>query len=330
MFILGLKVIIFNNMTIHIPDISKQVYKEDLFNVLENQYSTMGPLWVTSQMEWMNGVYGCFKNHDKFLIVIYLINKTLDFYSKSFVKLTYDEFYQKDIVEIGKFSIAEIANELNIPKESARRKINELQALGVIKKFKKKIIIDRSSFVYVKPVNTVQRISRFLSTLSSVCVKEKIFKKNITSQHLEATIKANFSYIWKIYYDMQIPMMLNYKKVFKDLETFHIFGTCVVNQHLHSKKLNQNNMGREDFFKTITTSKIQGLNAMSISDITGIPRATAIRKLNGLIKKKNLIIDEKKLYRLTGNFARSLTPEQKNVLDQLANFSMKIFNFSQL
>ena len=330
MFILGLKVIVSSIMTIHIPDISKQVYKENLVNLLENQYSTMGPLWVTSQMEWMNGIYSSFKNHDKFLIVIYLINKTLDFYSKSFVKLTFDEFYHQDIVEISKFNISEIANELNIPKESARRKVNELRALGVIKKFKKKIIIDRAAFFYVKPVNTIRRISRFLSTLSNVCEKEKILKKKITSQHLEGIIKDNFSYIWKIYYDMQIPMMLTYKKVFKDLETFHIFGTCVVNQHLHSKKFNRRNMSREDFIKTIMLSKIQGLNAMSISDITGIPRATVIRKLNGLIKEKHLLIDQKKLYRLMDDFTYSLKPTQKIVLEQLANFSTKIFNFSQL
>ena len=58
-----------------IPDISKQIYKKDIFNILENKYSTLGPLWVSNQMEWMNGIYASFKNHDKFLIIIYLIKK---------------------------------------------------------------------------------------------------------------------------------------------------------------------------------------------------------------------------------------------------------------
>ena len=35
---------------------------------------------------------------------------------------------------------------------------------------------------------------------------------------------------------------------------------------------------------------------MSISEITGIPRATVIRKLNNLTKKRFLQIDEKKHY----------------------------------
>ena len=29
-----------------------------------------------------------------------------------------------------------------------------------------------------------------------------------------------------------LPMLLKYNEVFEDLETFHIFGSCVVNQHL--------------------------------------------------------------------------------------------------
>ena len=110
-------------MKVQIPDISNQVYKEEIQDLLESEYSTLGPVWVNYQMQWMNGVYTAFKNHDKFLIVIYLLKKTLDFYSRSFIKLSYEEFYLMDTVAIDKFSIAEISYELNIPKESARRKI---------------------------------------------------------------------------------------------------------------------------------------------------------------------------------------------------------------
>ena len=175
-------------MAIEIPDISKQIYREDLLNILESKYSTLGPMWVSNQMEWMNGVYISFKNHDKFLIVIYLLKKTLDFYSRSFVRLTYDQFYERDAVEIEKFSITEIAAELNIPKESARRKINELENIGIIKKSGKKIIIDRSSYEYIRPSNTIIRIARFLSALSNLCVEEKVLPKKLTSQELENII----------------------------------------------------------------------------------------------------------------------------------------------
>ena len=314
-----------------IPDISKQIYKEETFRVMEKRYSALGSAWESYQMEWCNGVYSSFKDHDKFLIVIFLVKKTLDFYSRNFIKLSYDDFYSKDIVEIEKFSIAEISIALNIPKESTRRKILELENEHVIKKIKKKIILDRSKFFKSKPVKSIKRISRFLATLSEMCEEEKVLLKRISSEELELIIKDNFSYIWKIYYELQISMMVNYKKIFKDLESFHIFGMCVVNQHLYARKIAKDYMDRDAFINSIITeNKMQGLNAMSISDITGIPRATVIRKLKQLVKLDMLKIDNKKHYRLAGTFTKRLKPLQKDIFFKLANFSTNILNLSIL
>jgi len=314
-------------MKITIPEISDQLYKEDILNVMESKYSTLGSVWVSHQMEWCNGVYSSFKDHDKFLIIIFLVKKTLDFYSRNFIKLTYDEFYSRNTVEIEKFSIAEISDALHIPKESTRRKILELENEGAIKKIKRKIIIDRSKFYYSKPIDSIKRVSRFLSTLSKLCESEKILSKNITSEELELVIKNNFSYIWKTYYELQIPMLIHYKKIFLDLETFHIFGICVVNEHLHARKIAEDYMNRDEFLKSIfIENEMQGINAMSISDITKIPRATVIRKLKKLVNQKILTINDKKHYKLKGSFANKLKPVQKDTFIKLANFSTTIFN----
>jgi len=318
-------------MKIKIPEISKQLYKENTLSVLENKYSTLGPMWVNYQIEWMNGVYSSFKDHDKFMIVIFLVKKTLDFYARNFIKLSYDEFYSRDTVEIEKFTVSEISQELNIPKESTRRKVFELESEGTIKKIKKKLILDRSKFFKSKPVKSIQRISRFFSTLSELCETEKVLSKKITSDELELIIKNNFSYVWKIYYELQIPMMISYKKIFKDLESFHIFGICIVNQHLHAKKLSEEFLTRIEFFNTLLEAdKMQGINAMSLSDISGIPRATVIRKLKILVKKGYLKIDDKKHYRLSGDFTKKLLHVQKEVFIQLARFSAHVFNLSLL
>ena len=317
-------------MKINIPDISKQIHREEILSVLENKYSTMGPMWVTHQMEWSNGAYSCFKDHDKYLIVIFLIKKTLDFYSRNFIKLSYDEFYLKNTVETEKFSVMEISKELKIPKESARRKLLELENDGTIRRAKSKIIIDRSKFHYSKPENTIVRLSRFLSALSSMCVSDKILLKKVTSENIELAIKENFTYVWKIYYDIQIPMMVAYKKIFKDLETFHIYGTCVLNQHIYARELSKDYSHKVKFIESLVTKKMQGINAMSISDITSIPRATVIRKLHKLVDKSFLKIDNKKHYRLTGNFTKVLMPLQNTVLNKLANFSSQILNLELL
>ena len=318
-------------MKINIPDISKQIYKEDTLSILEKKYSTMGPMWVNQQMEWMNGVYASFKNHDKFLILIFLVKKTLDFYSRNFTKLSYDEFYSKNIVEIEKFSIAEISEALNIPKESARRKVIELENEGAIRKIKDKIVIDRSKFYYTKPEASIKRISRFLSTLSKMSIDDNVLSNVISSEELELVIKKNFSYAWKLYYEIQIPMIINYKKIFGDIETFHIYGICEVNDHLYAQKESRDYMDRDEFLRSIfTINKIQGINAMSISDITGIPRATVIRKLEKLVKKNILMINSRKHYNLAKSFTNKLKPLQIKVLINIADFSAKIFNLTIL
>jgi|TARA_B110000902_G_scaffold260832_1_gene334498 predicted transcriptional regulator len=327
MFILGFTVIVNVNMNPIIPDISRQIYKEDILKVLERKYSLMGPMWVNQQCEWMNGIYASFKNHDKFLILIFLVKKTLDFYSRNFTKVTYEEFYSKDIVQIERFSIAEISEALCIPKESARRKILELEEVTAIRKIKNKIIIDRSKFYFTKPQNSIKRISRFLTTLSDISENENFLSDSITSEELELIIKDNFSYVWKLYYELQIPMMIRYKEVFGDIESFHIFGICVLNEHLHAKKVTEHDMHRDEFLNSFFSSEnSQGINAMSISDITGIPRATVIRKLKNLVKQKKLRIDIKKHYKLTMSFAKILKPIQRNILVKLANFSAKVYN----
>ena len=329
MFILGFNDILsVNIMKIHVPEISNLIYEDDVLKVLKSNYSIIGPLWVIHQFEWINSMYQPYKDHDKYLILIYLINNTLDFYSLNFTKINYEQFYSQDSVEIGRINISEISKALNIPKESTRRKIVELEIAGDIKRFKKKIIIDRTTFKFVRPEKSLKRSSRFLAIFSKILLENEIIKKTVSSKELEISIKENFSYIWKLYYEMQIPMLLAWKKIFNDLETFNIWSACVVNQYIHASK-DQKKMNLKDFLdKAIFLKKIKkkGINAMSISDITGIPRATVIRKLNNLIKSKNLNIDNKKQYTLDGIHLKKFLPVQNITMERLAEFSTKIYN----
>lgn len=317
-----------NIMKIHVPEISNQIYEDDVLKVLKSNYSTIGPLWVIHQFEWINSTYQPYKDHDKYLIIIYLIKSTLDIYSRNFTKINYEQFYLQDSVEIGRINISEISKALNIPKESTRRKIVELEITGDIKRFKKKITIDRRIFKFVRPEESLKRSSRFLAMFSKILLEDEIIKKTVSSKEIEISIKENFSYIWKLYYEMQIPMLLIWKKIFKDLETFNIWSACVVNQHIHASK-DQKKMNLNDFLdKAIFLNKIKqkGINAMSISDITGIPRATVIRKLNNLIKSKNLNIDNKKQYTLVGIHLKKFLPVQNITIEKLSEFSTKIYN----
>ena len=68
--------------------------KQDVIAVLLNEVChEIGPQWTAHQLEWTNTIYQSFKDHDKFLITIYLVLKIFDFYSRNFTKVTYDHFY---------------------------------------------------------------------------------------------------------------------------------------------------------------------------------------------------------------------------------------------
>ena len=109
------------------------------------------------------------------------------------------------------------------------------------------------------------------------------------------------------------------------METFHIFGTCVVNEHLSSKKFNKVKLKRLEFIKTLSLTK-KGINAMSISDMTNIPRPTVVRKCKYLLKQDFLKINDKKQYELSSLNFKKVLPYQKEVFWYKAKFIRKILN----
>ena len=314
-----------------LPKVSKQIRSVDIREVLEKNFVSILPVWAPLQLAWVNDVYRTFHDYEKFMIIMHLLTQTFEAYSKNFVKLNYEEYFDQNEIEIDTINVMEISKSLNIPKETARRKINELEEMGTIKRKNKKIIIDRDTWPNIKPQETIKRITRFLSTLSKICVKEGMISESFSSESLTETCKEYFSFIWQLYYKMQMPMLLGFKKIFGDLESFHINGVCLINHALNSKRNDNSEMSKEFYIEKYFFSDQKndvGVNTMSISDITGIPRATVIRKLNRLKKEKFLTIDSKKHYSSTGVHQKKILEVNKNTLINLSKFSSRIYNLS--
>ena len=320
-------------MSKSLPEISKQICSEDIRSLIEKNFVTIMPVWAPLQLAWVNNVYRTFHDYEKFMIVMHLLMQTFEAYSKNFVKLNYDEYFDQNEVEIKSVNVMEISTSLNIPKETARRKINELEEMGAIKRINKKIIIDRNTWPNIKPQETIKRMTRFLSTLSKMCVVEGLIPETISSENLTKTCKEYFSFIWKLYYEMQMPMLLGFKKVFGDLESFHVSGIVIINHALNSKKNDNSEMSNEFYLEKYFFADQKdevGINAMSISDITGIPRATVIRKLNKLLKENFLKIDDKKHYSSTGYHQKKILDVQKITLNNLSKLAERVYNLSLL
>ena len=135
--------------------------------------------------------------------------------------------------------------------------------------------------------------------------------------------------------------------MFEDLTTFHVWGTVCMNQAFNYKtalnKRNGSNQTHEymDFQRELFLSdyntfneelirgdkaRSNGVSAMSVSDMTGIPRATVIRKCKFLIKSDFLKLNEKKQYILTGFNVRRVLPYQKLIFKNKAKFIRKVLN----
>ncbi|MDA9149704.1 hypothetical protein N9N70_00160 [Candidatus Pelagibacter sp.] len=314
-----------------LPEVSKLIRSNDIREIIEKNFVSIMPVWAPLQLAWVNNVYRTFHDYEKFMIIMHLLMQTFEAYSKNFVKLNYDEYFDQNEVEIKSINVMEISKSLNIPKETTRRKINELEEMGAIKRINKKIIIDRDTWPNIKPQDTIKRMTRFLSTLSKICVKEGLMQEPLSSESLTETCKEYFSFIWQLYYEMQMPMLLGFKKVFGDLESFHISGICIINHALNSKKNDNSEMSNEFYLEKYFFADNKddaGVNAMSISEITGIPRATVIRKLKKLIKENFLKIDIKKHYSSTGIYQKEILDVQKNTLNNLSKLTARVYNLS--
>ena len=320
-------------MSIQEVDFSKTLSDEQVYESIMSHYSTLSKDWISHQWNWMNSVYRPFNDHYKYMIIISLIEKTLQFYDQMNIQYSYDEYYSKSYLQIDKFSITELCEKLDLPKETVRRKVIELENEGVITRNKKKIVIDRKAFDFVKPEQQIKFSSKYIYLVSKALNKDKVFSKKLDQKIIENIIRKKFSLSWSWFYRMQIPLIIGYHKFFKDLTTFHIWGTVCMNQVLNvTDQLNSDkNKPSLDYF---TTSNIvienlgaeTGISAMSISDMTKIPRATIIRKCKYLVEEDLIKLNQKKQYVLTTMNFRKILPYQTEIFKYKAKFIRKVLN----
>ena len=310
-------------------------------NIVENW-----SIWSKFQQEWCGRAFRTFRDYDKYLVLIYLIRQIFEKLALKFQYSSLEDFYSREEIIIEKINLIQISNELNIPKETIRRKINEFQSEGILKRTGKKIILSKSILSLQKPVESINSLSRFIEKESNIIFKDhnqKWFGDPLKFDQIKESIEKYFSVIWLRFFKLQIPFLIRHRDLFRDLETWNVWGVVAVHHQAALMKMRKNSIIQHDINPTMYYKHVlefkpsHGINASSIADITNIPRATIIRKLkwlikNGLIKKtkmaeyfisskgkKNKIIQEN----MTLN--QSLVVEfLTDVLDIMKNSELKI------
>mgnify|MGYP001500814875 CR=1 FL=1 len=315
-----------------LPSIYSEVESNIIDKIFKNNFDELSPFFFKLMQEWTINAYNLFRDIDKYSILIYLINKQFVFYRRNNLNITYDDFYKDKSLEVERINLIKIAIDLDIPKESVRRKIIELEKMGIIKKIGKKILIDRSAYVSTQPENNLRNLSNLLSVFSKILKREKIIKNELNQREINALIKQNFSFCWYQFYKFLFPYCLRWKKYFGDLEFFALLATIILNSNSKIKKnelkLKGINSYLEKWRSKIINQQTRGINAMSLSEITGIPRATVIRKLKVLNKNKFISLDKNKLINLnlSNQNYRDMVKIQDLNIDSINIFIKRTFN----
>ena len=310
-----------------LPSISNEIDENKIFQIIEKNFSKIAPFWYSLITNWLIRSYNVFHDIDKFVILIYFINKNLIFYRKNGLIIDYETFYKDKVLEISKINISDISHDLKMPKETVRRKIVELENKGIITRTGKKIFLNRSAFITAKANNTLKDFSILVNKFSEILVAENITNREFDVNEITNSIKENFSFCWYHFYKFLFIFTNRWRSNYNDLETLAI-GLVVTLNTVHSKNLKSKSLNRKKFHKLAQGADDVGVNSMSLSDITGIPRPTVVRKLQYLTKNKFLEKNEKKLLLLNikGKTMRETTKIQEMNMKDLSNFLYRVFN----
>ena len=311
------------------PSFSNEIDEDKIFKVINKNFSKIAPYWFKLMSNWLIRAYNDFGDIDKFIILIYFINKDLIFCRKNGLIIDYETFYNDKSIEIPKINISDISRDLIIPKESVRRKIQDLEKEGVIRKSGKKIFVDSSAFIKAKAKaeKTLKEVSTLINKFNKILKDEKITNKVFTIDEITVSLKNNFSFCWYQFHRLLFVFTNRWRITIDDLETLTLFLVVLLNT-VDNKSFKAKVLNRENWTKIAQGADDVGVNPNSLSDITGIPRPTVTRKIKRLIEDGFLHINKKKLIIMnmtSSRFKKQIKMQDQN-MKSLSNMLHRIFN----
>ena len=206
-------------------------------------------------------------------------------------------FSNNKIIKEHGHKIVSIVNFTGIPKETVRRKLKNLIEKKVIifdKKYKEYVwnLDPQDEEMFMNFMNKdIKSIAKFVFSIT------KHLNLNLKIKFIEDEIKEQFSFYYYHYYSCQLNWMKMWQTKIKDIDLIFIVIQALIPT---LKNTNINYEVKQDNIHTIigktdTKSNIlsNAVSANSISQISGIPRATCIRKLEKLVQLGMLVRETK-------------------------------------
>ena len=309
----------------------------DISELLKIHYASLMSVFYESQSLFLCSIYKrhrsieaanitlCFAR-DIHLEIIRQREKDLNF------NVSLENFW-KNFSTIDKPStkISSIVKITGIPKETVRRKIKNLLDKGYIAENKKNKgyywnpLSKEKKYEYYKIIDyDTKNLSKFIYKIINH------LRINLDNEAVENEIRSQFSFYWYHYLSCQLNWLKSWQLKLKDNDLLLIALQTTIPTLQYIVK-NKGKVKMDDIFKAIgkinekDKSQICSVNATSISEITGIPRATCIRKLDKLVNL-DFLVREKKTKRYL--IHQALDGRMKGILFR-ENVSFTIKNFSE-
>ncbi len=293
----------------------QKVYKENYRKIIGE--------FMNIQSEFLSGIYNRYdKDLDAANIVLFfaknLHQDTLRLRDSDLnIDISFENFWNNHSkIRQKNFKIISIAKETGLPKETTRRKINTL--------IRNKMLEKQKNYLSWKPVEkhkesyneiVTEELKQISKLIQVICVHLNI---TFSREKITNELKKYYSFYWYHYLNTQLQYLKMWQNRLNDLELLLISMQCLIQSNLNSEKGIKDNM------------KLGSVSATSISDVTGIPRATCIRKLEKLYKMKIIkkdqetkryYFDNKKIYN-----SNILRPDEiaENTIEIFSNFFLII------
>ena len=271
---------------------SSKIIKDNILsNYIEYQY-----LFVESQSKFLSSLYSSYQSVENGNLVMYYEKETHQDilrekdYDLNF-NISYEKFWENHLkINPKRRSLIKIAEDTFLPKETVRRKILQLIKKKVLGK-KDKCIGWLPSEEYKKNYNLFvnEEIESVARQINFICKKLNYF---ISKEEITKELKENFSFYRFHYLGAQIKYLNLWTEQFKDSELVLIFLQVV---NLFASKAKDKNITHKNLFDNTNLFKefiTASISATSIAEVTKIPRATCVRKLEHLVKLKMVSQDK--------------------------------------
>jgi len=314
---------------------NNQLTSVDIAKLIQTHYANLMQSFYELQSSFLCGIYKrygsietaniilCF-SRNVHLEIIRQREKDLNF------NVSLESFWKNyNIINKPHEKITSIVKITGIPKETVRRKIKNLMEKGFLEKDKQSRSYswnlsekEKNSFLEI-----INDETKSLSSFISKILKDLGIKPN--SKIVEDEIRAQFSFYWYHYLSCQLEWLKWWQLKLKDNDLLLIaLQTTIPTLQFIDKNMQSVNL--DNIFKLIgQVNKSEcnncSVSATSVSEITGIPRATAIRKLEKLVNL-GFLVRETKTKRYSIN--QSLDARTKNIMNK-DNVSFTIKTFSE-